>query len=364
MKIIVFHPAIAPYRIDFFNSLYEAFDVSFYFEHRAPLEQSFDQEELNKRILFSCSFLSPGLWGIKNLRIDVLKILKREKPHVVFISEYTILGLLVLLYKFCFNRELKIVITCDDNIEMAKSAGFVKRCVRSLLLHNVDLVLLVNDQVKEWYEIFLSLKADYFYFPIIQSEDLFRKRLEKAHPLTEQLRKQYDLEDKKVLLYVGRLAWVKNVTLLLNAFKIIFEKHTDIVLIIVGDGEERLLLQKQVEALIENGNVIFAGKKEGLELMAYYNLGEIFVLPSSYEPFGTVVNEALLSGCYVLCSSAAGASCLIKENQNGRIFISENLEDLVDKLEKSLTYSKIDLRNDASLYEKIMISLIQTLKIL
>ena len=43
-KVVIFHPAIAPYRIDFFNSLNEAFDVSFYFEHRDPLEQSFDQE--------------------------------------------------------------------------------------------------------------------------------------------------------------------------------------------------------------------------------------------------------------------------------------------------------------------------------
>ena len=269
MKVIIFHPAIAPYRIDFFNSLNEAFDVSFYFEHRVPLEQSFDQEELNKRIHFSYSFLASGLFGIKNLRVGILKILKREKPDMVFVSEYTILGLLVLLYKLFFNWKLKIVLTCDDNLEMAESANFVKRCVRFLLLHNVDLVLLVNDRVKDWYEKFLLFKAQYFYFPIVQSDEQFRERLQAAIPLSSRLRVQYKLEGKKVLLYVGRLAKVKNVTLLLNAFKNIFEERKNLVLIIVGDGDERQSLQRLVKPLIEDGHIIFVGKKEGNELMAY-----------------------------------------------------------------------------------------------
>lgn len=338
--IIIFHPAIAPYRIDFFNSLNEAFDVSFYFEHRAPLEQSFDQEELHKRIRFSYSFLSSGLFGIKNLRVGILKILKREKPDMVFVSEYTMLGLLVLLYKFFFNWKLKIVITCDDNLEMAESANFAKRCVRFLLLHYVDLVLLVNDQVRHWYEKSLLFKAQYFYFPIVQSDEQFRERLQEAIPLTSRLRVQYKLEGKKVLLYVGRLAKVKNVTLLLSAFENIFEEHKNLVLIIVGDGDERQSLQRSVRLFIESGDIIFVGKKEGNELMAYYNLGDIFVLPSQYEPFGTVVNEALLSGCYVLCSSAAGASCLIRENMNGNVFVSNDLNDLVVRLKYSLSKSE------------------------
>lgn len=363
--IVIFHPAIAPYRIDFFNSLYEAFDVSFYFEHRVPLEQSFDQEELNKRIRFSYAFLSSGLFDIKNLRVEILKILKREKPDMVFISEYTILGLLVLLYKFIFNWRLKIVITCDDNLEMAQSVGLVKRCVRSLLLRNVDLALLVNDQVKNWYEKYLSLKAEYFYFPIIQSDELFRKRLREAMPLTEQLKTQYCLEDKKVILYVGRLVKVKNVSLLLNAFKQVYEFHEKIVLIIVGDGDECHSLMRQADLLVEKGCVIFPGKKEGDELMAYYNLGDIFVLPSSYEPFGTVVNEALLAGCYVLCSSAAGSTCLIQENQNGNIFLSGSLDDLADKLDKALaSFVFVDRRNRMSQqYEQFIISLVRALSV-
>ena len=82
-KLVIFHPAIAPYRIDFFNSLNEHFEASFYFEFRNALEQSFDQEKLRERQTFQSRYLKPGLMGIKNLRLEAWSILRREKPDLV-----------------------------------------------------------------------------------------------------------------------------------------------------------------------------------------------------------------------------------------------------------------------------------------
>lgn len=96
-------------------------------------------------------------------------------------------------------------------------------------------------------------------------------------------------------------------------------------------------LRRQAEELHIIDSVFFVGKKEGEELMVFYNLGAIFVLPSTYEPFGAVVNEALLAGCYTLCSSCAGASCLIQEYKNGNCFSVDNPEDLVTRLQYALS---------------------------
>ena len=74
-RTIIFHPALAPYRVDFFNSLSEAFDAEVYFEFSNPLEQSFDQQALQDRLRFKPHFLRPGFLGIKNLRIEVLSLL-------------------------------------------------------------------------------------------------------------------------------------------------------------------------------------------------------------------------------------------------------------------------------------------------
>ena len=63
-KLIVFHPAIAPYRVDFFNSIDEIFDAKFYFEFDNALEQTFDQKRLQEYLSFIPKYLSPGFLGI------------------------------------------------------------------------------------------------------------------------------------------------------------------------------------------------------------------------------------------------------------------------------------------------------------
>ena len=64
-KLIVFHPAIAPYRVDFFNSIDEIFDAKFYFEFDNALEQTFDQKRLQEYLSFIPKYLSPGFWVLR-----------------------------------------------------------------------------------------------------------------------------------------------------------------------------------------------------------------------------------------------------------------------------------------------------------
>lgn len=330
-RLVVFHPAIAPYRIDFFNTLQKEFEAVFYFEFKNALEQSFNQQILSERLSFIPRYLKPGFAGIKNLRLDVWKTLRTHQPDIVFISEYNLLGIIVLCYKFLVCPTLRIVITCDDNQNMAQSAGQVKRWTRSLLLRHVFAVLLVNTDVKAWYEKHLSYQAKYIYFPIIQEDKLFRERLDEALPLAKSLRQTLHLQEKKILLYVGRLTQVKNVSLLIRSFAEIHKEVPETALLIVGDGDLRVDLQEQVKELGLTQSTFLVGKKEGTELMAYYNLGDLFMLPSLYEPFGTVVNEALLAGCYVLCASEAGAACLIEDGQNGFRFDINHPDEIIRK---------------------------------
>ena len=152
----------------------------------------------------------------------------------------------------------------------------------------------------------------------------FRERLLKALSISVSIADRYSLIGEKNILYVGRLVEIKNVSLLLKAFRQVNADFPDARLLIVGDGDLREDLESQVQDYISAGLIRFMGKQEGLDLLAYYNLAQIFVLPSLYEPFGTVVNEALLSGCYTLCSSIAGSACLIDEPQNGLVFDPSN----------------------------------------
>jgi glycosyltransferase involved in cell wall biosynthesis len=121
------------------------------------------------------------------------------------------------------------------------------------------------------------------------------------------------------LLFVGRYHPSKNLFSLIFAFKAVKNIHPELGLTLIGDGP----LQSEISSLIANlqlqGSVQILNRKSGIELEAWYYRSDIFVLPSVYEPFGAVVDEALLQGCFVVCSSQAGAKVLI-DNNNGLIF--------------------------------------------
>ena len=95
--------------------------------------------------------------------------------------------------------------------------------------------------------------------------------------------------------------------------------------------------------------ILFPGRYEGDKLYAWYLCASGFVLPSIIEPFGTVVNEALIFGLKVFCTQYAGASCLIRTN-NGLIYNPLNQEETREKLK--LFLSGIDIVKDVDLSQK------------
>ena len=143
-----------------------------------------------------------------------------------------------------------------------------------------------------------------------------------------QLKLQY--QNKIVLLFVGRLIDVKNLPLLLQAYKQLGNAYK---LIIIGNGEYMAELQESASK--ENLDIDFLGKKENNELFVWYQVADIFILPSYREAFGAVTNEALLAGCKCVISKNAGSSCLIKEGVNGYTFNPYSVDDLVECIKKT-----------------------------
>ena len=86
----------------------------------------------------------------------------------------------------------------------------------------------------------------------------------------------------------------------------------------------------------------FLGFKNQSELPAYYDLCEVFVLPSVFEPWGLVVNEVMNAGRAVIVSDQVGcAPDLVRHGENGFIFQAGNLADLAQALTKVLENQEI-----------------------
>lgn len=129
-------------------------------------------------------------------------------------------------------------------------------------------------------------------------------------------------------LYVGRLVDVKNVELLIDVFNSNGQSLT-----IVGDG----LLADTLKSKAKS-NIKFRGFIANELLENLYQEHDVFILPSKYEPWGLVVEEALYWGLPVIVSDRVGSSIdMVKDLGTGLIFKSGDKNDLqtcVDKMER------------------------------
>jgi glycosyltransferase involved in cell wall biosynthesis len=119
------------------------------------------------------------------------------------------------------------------------------------------------------------------------------------------------------LLFVGRLSPEKGFPTVLEVLERLQASGLNVGLIVLGDG----LYRSKYEALVmEKGlkHVLFLGFKQPRELPYFYRLGDLLIMPSTSEPWGLVVNEAMSCGIPVLCSPKVGAAQdLVIEDSTG-----------------------------------------------
>jgi len=147
-----------------------------------------------------------------------------------------------------------------------------------------------------------------------------------------ELSQKLDLVDKKILLFVGRLVDVKGLFDLLDAFIIVNNRVANATLLIVGDG---YLEAKLWDYCRENNiaSVKFAGFIQPSELGEIYLCADVFVLPSHYETWGLVLNEAMIYGLPVVTTSSVGAAGEIVQNgKTGFVVPPRDPEQLADAI--------------------------------
>jgi glycosyltransferase involved in cell wall biosynthesis len=145
---------------------------------------------------------------------------------------------------------------------------------------------------------------------------------------SDNWKKSIKAENKKVLLYVGRLVWEKDLRTLIEVYDQLTGLREDVTFVLVGDGPIRKELEKNMP------EALFLGYKSGEELSIIYASSDLFVFPSTTETFGNVVLEAMASGTVPVCSNEGGASSSIKNDQNGIICKAKDSFDFSKKILK------------------------------
>lgn len=124
-------------------------------------------------------------------------------------------------------------------------------------------------------------------------------------------------ETGKALLFVGRLAGVKGVPVLLDALQMLGDKHPDLSLTFTGDGPERQNLQARATEMGLANVTNFVGYKSQDEVAQALKATDIFVLPSFAEGVPVVLMEAMAAAVPVITTHVAGIPELIENGVHG-----------------------------------------------
>ena len=148
-------------------------------------------------------------------------------------------------------------------------------------------------------------------------------------------------DDEKIILFVGGLDkahYFKGINFLIKAFYKLTQKMDKTRLIIVGNGDLKFEYEQIVFDFRLRDKVIFAERINNKNLPQFYNLSDIFVLPSidKSEAFGIVLLEAMASGIPVIASNLPGVRTVIKNGVNGFLTKPKDADDLAKKMHQIL----------------------------
>lgn len=176
----------------------------------------------------------------------------------------------------------------------------------------------------------------------IEIERFFAENIDKK--LVQTLNKRLNFQKRDfIIIFVGRLASEKNVEFLLNAHKRLVKKHSNIKLLVVGDGPDKENYERMVKDLGIEKNVLFNGKATWEEIPYYYHCADLFATASTTETQGLTVIEAMAAGKVPVCIKDESFLGTITHDLNGMIFETE--EEYITKV--------LTLYADNSLREKM-----------
>ena len=201
---------------------------------------------------------------------------------------------------------------------------------RPLFLHAIRFLLKDLRFVKHFNDVFL-IGEEYIWYYRLWSKKWNIHNFIYCTEWQERF-SQMNLNQQHVkMLFVGSLIKLKNVGLIFNSLDRMPEEQKQIYEIgIVGDGPEREELQKQANKT--SIRTVFYGSQPMNEVQKIMQEYDVLILPSLYDGWGAVVNEALTLGLYVICSDACGAKDLLKDPRCGSVFKRGDSDDLKTRI--------------------------------
>lgn len=241
---------------------------------------------------------------------------------------------------------IKVLIRDEATLTSAKRGAAKQRLKKmffTLLNKACNGFLAIGSMNREYYMAHGVPDNKIFLVPYAVDNQYFENQAEICSQNREALRASLNLQPSRpIILYASKLSERKRPTDLLQAFTQMADNCSPRpYLLFVGDGEMRATLEREVAHLALQQDVHFLGFKNVSELPCYYDLCDVFVLPSFNEPWGLVINEAMNAGRAVIVTEQVGSGGdLVTQGENGYVFSAGDIQGLALALQNVLSDPK------------------------
>ena len=280
------------------------------------------------------------------LNRGIFRALRRGRFDVLWIHGYATLNSWIAM---AAAKALRIpVLLRTDSTLIDHSRGPLKLAVKKIFFAMLRPfaygVLSVGLRNAEYWQHHLGPGVPLFSIPYSVDNAFFQAHCHAASVTREDLRHELKLDPQRpVILFASKLLPRKRCIDLVEAyFELLTRQRAPAnpfptpYLLIVGDGEERPQIEARIRKADAEG-VRLLGFRNQSELPRYYDLCDVFVLPSVHEPWGLVVNEVMNTGRPVVVSDEVGCQPdLVVDGDNGCVFPAGNVTALADALERLL----------------------------
>lgn len=214
-------------------------------------------------------------------------------------------------------------------------SAIVKNILQYPIRYTADYLFACSESAGTWLFGERACKKDNFF---IMNNAIDAKEFIYNKDKRTEKREEFQIEDKFVIGHVGRFQIPKNHEFLLDIFKAVHDKIKNAVLLLIGDGDLRLTIEKKVHCLGLSDSVIFTGVRQDIpELL---QVMDVFVFPSLYEGLGIVTIEA----------QAAGLHCIAADTIPKEADVTDLMETV--SLKESATYWASKILNYRDGYQR------------
>ena len=296
-----------------------------------PLLQGYDHE-------FLPALANGAITSLRPLNFGVGRRLKQGGFDALWVHGYTRLTNLCAIIA-AKRLGVKVMVrdeTYGANVGKSPAREQARRAFYALLTRTADAFLAIGALNRDYYQRIGVPGEKIFSVPYAVDNAFFRERAAEAAPKREELRRELGLgSGRPVILFAGKLIPRKEPRLLLEAYRRLSRDgraEPEPYVLFAGDGELRGAIE-QFAAGMGWKSIRVLGFKNQSELPTLYDLCDLFVLPSSYEPWGLVVNEVMNAGKPVIVSDRVGCGPdLVKPGINGAIFPAGDAPELAEAI--------------------------------